>query len=193
MNAKLTHPFFIGLVIIFISFFFTFYKIRPNQRQMEDYEEMRASSNISVSASMWDAAFANSPTINTGMDKRTRRSLGINEMMIANYFTIPKLFGINFLVILILVTWAAVNFIFNNNMTVSNRQMLTVGIGAAFLLFFVILIWDINYYRKVANDMGSFEGKVRDFVSFTPVFGFFLFVGGWLASMYGAFVQKRVY
>lgn len=192
MYAKLTHPFFIGLVIIFISFFFTFYKIRPNQRQMEDYEEMRTA-NVSMSASMWDAAFANSPTINTGTDRRSRRGLGMNEMMVANYLTIPKLFGINFLVILLLVAWAGVNFIFNNNMTVSNRQMLTVGIGAAFLLFFVILIWDVNYYRKVTNEMGIFEGRVRDFVSFTPVFGFFLFIGGWLASMYGAFIQRRTY
>jgi hypothetical protein len=187
MNAKLTHPFFIGLAIMFISFFFTFYKVSPKS---QDYEEK---TGVTVSASMLDAAFGNNLTV-----KYERRGeydrFDLMEMGAASSFLgIPKVLGINFLIILILMVWAVMNFFFNDNMTAGNRQMLVTGMGISFFLFFLIIIWDINYYRGVANDIGEFEGRVRDYVSFVPVFGFFLFVGGWLVSMYGAFMQRRVY
>jgi hypothetical protein len=186
MNAKLTHPFFIGLAIMFLSFFFTFYKVSP---KAQDYEDR---SGVTVSASMFDAAFGNKPTIKFE-GGRGRNGFDIADMSgAAKILGIPKMLGVNFLVILLLLVWAVMNFLFNDNMTVGNRRMLITGMGISFLLFFLVLIWDINYYRGVLSDMGQFEGRVRDYVSFLPVFGFFAFVGGWLVSMYGAFFQSHV-
>ncbi|HEX2629245.1 MAG TPA: hypothetical protein VHM26_09540 [Chitinophagaceae bacterium] len=185
MNAKLTHPFFIGLAIMFLSLFFTFYKVSP---KVQDYEDRRG---VTVSASMFDAAFGNKPTIKS---EGRRDRFDVIEMSAATHLLgIPKVLGINFLIIILLLVWAVMNFLFNDNMTVSNRRMLITGMGISFLLFFLVLIWDINYYRGVLNDTGGFEGRVRDYVNFVPVFGFFAFVGGWLVSMYGAFFQRHVY
>lgn len=187
MNARLTHPFFIGLAIMFLSFFFTFYKVSP---KAQDYEER---SGVTVSASMFDAAFGNKPTIKWERG-RERNGFELAEMSgAAKILGIPKVLGINFLIILLLLIWAVMNFLFNDKMTVSNQRMLITGMGISFLLFFLVLIWDINYYRGVLNEAEQFEGRVRDYVSFIPVFGCFVFVGGWLVSMYGAFFQRRSY
>jgi hypothetical protein len=188
MNAKLTHTYFIGLVIIFLSFFFTFYKLAPKQI---DYEEIQG---IRVSASMWDAAMGSTPSIKFENQSEGRYGgFGFIGMSAMRLVTIPKFLGINFLIILILAVWALMNFLFNENMTDRNRQSLIGGIGISFILFFLILIWDINYYRSVINDTGLFKGRLRDLVALTPAFGFFLFLGGWMAAMYGAFFQRRGY
>lgn len=187
MNAKLTHPFFIGLALMFLSFFFTFYKVTP---KVQDYEDR---TGVTVSASMFDAAFGNKPTIKWERGRGYNRFDMAEMSGAAKILGIPKMLGINFLIILLLLTWGVMNFLFNDNMTIGNRRMLITGMGISFLLFFLVLIWDINYYRRVGNDMGQFEGRVRDYVSFIPVFGFFAFVGGWLVAMYGAFFQRRAY
>lgn len=167
---KFLNPFFIGAVLVLVSFFvsfLTFYSPKNDE-----------GFGMSMSFSMKDLAFDGSPRLNFSGEADFYFASQTNLISDVGF---PKIFGIYYTMIFILSIWAIIVYSINPELRSSNKKSLAIGITGLFVLSWLVTLYEIFYYKYAL--------EIEDFGSVKMAFGlgFWGFIVGGILLGVGAF------
>ena len=174
---KYTHPFLLGLIFILISFFLTFVSVVSPINEL---------SEIKVSASMFDYAFAGKPQISAGAE--LDNMIGGSEMSMAKSITVPRFLGIYYTVIFLLCLWGILIYLTNDQLRPSNKKSIVIGIAGLLLLSVLVTSYEISYYKDAFN----LNDSLQEYYKIKPGIGLFVFFAGLIAAFIGAFKHFQI-
>src|SRR5437868_3187502 len=117
---KFFHPFFLGLILMLVSFFLSAIKIIPKVGDRTELQDFKISLTIS------DIAFGGAPTVSGG--GITGEFIRSSQDAALKSFGTPRLFGYNYVIIFVLATWGILIFVLNDRLRDSNKLAIAFGI-----------------------------------------------------------------
>jgi hypothetical protein len=186
-NQKWQHPFFLGLVVIFLSFFFTVVRITPKAPLGNDDPGI----SVSLRFSMWDMAWGNDVKMKMNtfreLDSYSRRELAkVNRIL-----SVPRVAGVYFTIILMLMAWGFITFAAYDSMRTTNIKAICCGIAGVFLLFLLVVCYEVWHYRSIINERDNGSYGLNDVVAIKPHIGLVFFIAGNILLFLGAFSNWR--
>jgi hypothetical protein len=179
---RMKTPFFAGLVLILLSFFFTFFK---SKIKYDEDERMK----VQVSLSGFQAAFGTAPGVHFDFRKsRGDNDYDFGEGLLTSQTkraVTPRIIGVYFLAVLLLTAWGAAAWLHNGRGGYYNPIATAWAIlGVAFVMYLMIG-FDISHVRKIIGR--DFQISFWKYVS--PGAGLWIFLGGLALTFVGAYRQ----
>jgi hypothetical protein len=171
--------FFAGLCVIFLSFFFTFFKSKTNRDE---------SMSPQVTLTGFQATLGLSPTVTfpyTGdrekMSRYERRQMDEQT----NSFLTPRVIGVYFLMTLLLTAWGIAAWLANGHNGRYSRPATAWPLLAVLILMFLTITLDMGHLKQA---MGRYD-RTRLWDVLGMGIGFWLYFIGLILTFVGAFIQ----
>lgn len=184
-KQKWQHPFFLGLCILFISFFFTALKIKTSNL-LPGYD----SPEVSVSGSLWNMAMGSNLDLNISIPVELKRYELREIERVERFLVTPRFAGVYFLVVLILLAWGFILFFVYKVLPQRKIKVLSVSIAAVFTLFVLMVVYEYIHYNNLIKKIED-SYRFSETTKIVPQLGMWIFIAGLITLFIGSFSDYR--